>query len=145
MLILISILPQNYYLMCRVWCMRPQYMACQKYTLYIYCKGFTLQIIVVCGVFRYNISAESPAKSILSQGHGLSTGGVSIYIYVCVLCTVHTSYQIRDYIGMPFLILETSPLRAPMAEGPTSFHRVQVLVKLHHRGGAEPLSLGLLV
>ena len=57
-------------------------MACQKYTLYIYCKGFTRQIIVVCGVFRYNISAESPAKSTLSQGHGLSTGGVSIYIYV---------------------------------------------------------------
>ena len=69
----------------RVWCMRPQYMACQKYTLYIYCKGFTLQIIVVCGVFRYNISAESPAKSTLSQGHGLSTGGgehTYIYIYV---------------------------------------------------------------
>ena len=59
----------------RVWCMRPQYMARQQYTLYIYCKGFTLQIILVCGVFRYNISAESPAKSTLSQGHGLSTGG----------------------------------------------------------------------
>ena len=68
----------------RVWCMRPQYMACQKYTLYIYCKGFTLQIIVVCGVFRYNISAESPAKSTLSQGHGLSTGGVSLYLYIYI-------------------------------------------------------------
>ena len=59
----------------RVWCMRPQYMAYQKYMLHIYCKGFTLEIIVVCGVFRYNISAESPAKSTLSQGHGLSRGG----------------------------------------------------------------------
>ena len=34
-------------------------------------------------MFRYNISAESPAKSTLSQGHGLSTGGgVSIHIYI---------------------------------------------------------------
>ena len=37
----------------------------------------------MCGVFRYNMSAESPAKSTLSQGHGLSTGGgVSMHIYV---------------------------------------------------------------
>ena len=34
----------------------------------------------MCGVFRYNISAESPAKSTLSQGRSLSTGGVSIDI-----------------------------------------------------------------
>ena len=64
----------------RVWCMRPQYMACQKYRLYIYCKGFTLQIIVVCGAFRYNISAGSPAKSTLSQG---STRGEHICVCVC--------------------------------------------------------------
>ena len=38
----------------------------------------------MCGVFRYNISAESPAKNTLSQGHGLSTGGVSIYIYIYI-------------------------------------------------------------
>ena len=36
------------------------------------------------GVLRYNMSAESPAKSTLSQGHGLSTGrGEYIYIYMC--------------------------------------------------------------
>ena len=40
-------------------------------------------MIVVCGVFRYNISTESPAKSTLSQGRGLSTGGGEhIYIYI---------------------------------------------------------------
>ena len=72
-------------------------MACQKYTLYIYCKGFTRQIIVVCGVFRYNISAESPAKSTLSQGQGLSTGGVSIYIYILVYIHI---YIYIIYVGV---------------------------------------------
>ena len=84
----------------RVWCMRPQYMACQKYTLYIYCKGFTLQIIVVCGVFRYNISAESPAKSTLSQGHGLSTGGVSIYIYMYMYMYICICMYVYMYVCM---------------------------------------------
>ena len=101
----------------RVWCMRPQYMACQKYTLHIYCKGLTLQIIVVCGVFRYNnISAESPAKSTLSQGHGLSTGGVSIYLYLCI-SYVFTHARIHTYIdfvsGTPGL-----DSRLPKTRGP---------------------------
>ena len=38
----------------------------------------------MCGVFRYNMSAESPAKSTLSQGHGLSTVGGSAYIYMYI-------------------------------------------------------------
>ena len=37
----------------RVWCMRPQYKACQKYTLYIYCKSFLYRLssCVVCFVY----------------------------------------------------------------------------------------------
>ena len=68
----------------------------------------TIQIIVVWCVFRYNISAESPAKSTLSQGHGLSTGGVSIYIYVfclflslslCLSPCIHPSIDIYRRIA----------------------------------------------
>ena len=45
--------------------------------------GMRLSIIVVCGVFKYNISAKSPARNTPSLEHGLSTGGgVSIYKYI---------------------------------------------------------------
>ena len=49
-------------------------------------------------MFRYNISAESLAKSTLSQGHGLSTGGVRIYIYISYLFT-YDLLVYQSYVG----------------------------------------------
>ena len=67
----------------------------------------TIQIIVVWCVFRYNISAESPAKSTLSQGHGLSTGGVSIYIYVfCLFLSLSVSLHASIH---PSISIDESP------------------------------------
>ena len=59
----------------------------------------------MCGVFRYNISAESPAKSTLSQGHGLSTGGGElygqhIYIYVCMYVCIYVCMYVYTYVYM---------------------------------------------
>ena len=66
----------------------------------------------MCGVFRYNMSAESPAKSTLSQRHGLSTGGgehmyvcmyvymyVCTYIYICSISTKVTCMSVYAYVN----------------------------------------------
>ena len=67
----------------------------------------------MCGVFRYNISAESPAKSTLSQGHGLSTGGgelYGIYIYTHMLYlqrNAHTYVEMVLYIVVSIYLCTT--------------------------------------
>ena len=55
-------------------------------------------------VFRYNISAESPARSTLSREHGLSTGGGE-HIYIDIVYDVlyalyDTLYVSRMIYGM---------------------------------------------
>ena len=82
---------------------------------------------VVCGVFRYNISAESLAKSTLSQGHGLSMGGVSIYIYVCMyvcmyIC-MYASMHGRMYVCMYVCIYANHPPLKKYREVPRYRHQ----------------------
>ena len=58
------------------------------------------------GVFRYNISAGSPAKSTLSQGHGLSTGGGGehIYMYIYIYIYIFGRVVIHPYISASYVL-----------------------------------------
>ena len=85
----------------RVWCMRPQYKACQKYTLYIYCKSFLYRLssCVVCFVYT------------VTRAWSVNGGGgehIHICIYICIYIYMRSrrdseysrSIQQQDLLGV---------------------------------------------